>query len=163
MFERFSESTRRSIFFARFEAGRLGFEQIETAHLLLGLLREFTGEGESIIRRVLSHDEIESQRAPAVTGGALPSILTAGNAQELERKFSQPGPRSEALPTHGDMPLSSGARSVLVTAAAYAEDKIVTPLHLLWAMLDDDQGDVAESLKAAGITREGIDKEIRGE
>src|SRR5579872_1196506 len=39
MFERFTERARRVVFFARFEAGNYGNRQIETEHLLLGLLR----------------------------------------------------------------------------------------------------------------------------
>src|SRR5271165_4001876 len=40
MFERYTEKARRTIFFARFEASKLGSSYIETEHLLLGLLRE---------------------------------------------------------------------------------------------------------------------------
>lgn len=40
MFERFTEGSRRAIFFARYEAGRYGSPYIETEHLLLGVLRE---------------------------------------------------------------------------------------------------------------------------
>ena len=40
MFDRFSEKARRAIFFARYEAGRMGNSYIEGEHLLLGLLRE---------------------------------------------------------------------------------------------------------------------------
>jgi ATP-dependent Clp protease ATP-binding subunit ClpC len=40
MFERYTEKARRVIFFARHEAGRYGSLQIESEHLLLGLLRD---------------------------------------------------------------------------------------------------------------------------
>ena len=40
MFERYTEKARRVIFFARYEASQFGSPYIETAHLLLGLLRE---------------------------------------------------------------------------------------------------------------------------
>src|SRR6266436_3213388 len=40
MFERYTERTRRVIFFARYEASRFGSTTIETEHLLLGLIRE---------------------------------------------------------------------------------------------------------------------------
>lgn len=40
MFERFNEDSRRSIFFAQYEAGVNGSEIIECGHLLLGLLKE---------------------------------------------------------------------------------------------------------------------------
>src|SRR5207237_739940 len=40
MFERYTEKARRVIFFARYEASQFGSPDIETEHLLLGLLRE---------------------------------------------------------------------------------------------------------------------------
>ena len=40
MFERYTESARRALFFARHEASRLGSISIETEHLLLGLIRD---------------------------------------------------------------------------------------------------------------------------
>lgn len=40
MFERYTEKSRRVIFFARYEASQFGSPYIETEHLLLGLLRE---------------------------------------------------------------------------------------------------------------------------
>jgi ATP-dependent Clp protease ATP-binding subunit ClpC len=40
MFERYTESARRSLFFARYEASQLGAVSIETEHLLLGLVRD---------------------------------------------------------------------------------------------------------------------------
>ena len=40
MFERFTESARRTLFFARYEASRLGSTSIETEHLLLGVIRQ---------------------------------------------------------------------------------------------------------------------------
>jgi len=38
MFDAFAEAARRVIFFARLEAGRLGFDEIDTPHLLLGFI-----------------------------------------------------------------------------------------------------------------------------
>jgi len=40
MFERFTETARRAIFFARYEASQYGSPYIETEHLLLGVCRE---------------------------------------------------------------------------------------------------------------------------
>ena len=40
MFERYTDSARRSLFFARYEASELGSMTIEPAHLLLGVLRD---------------------------------------------------------------------------------------------------------------------------
>jgi ATP-dependent Clp protease ATP-binding subunit ClpC len=40
MFERYTEKARRVIFFARYEASQYGWPQIESEHLLLGLVHE---------------------------------------------------------------------------------------------------------------------------
>src|SRR5947207_15872208 len=40
MFEKFNETTRRAVFFSRYESSRVGQSIIGTEHLLLGLLRE---------------------------------------------------------------------------------------------------------------------------
>jgi ATP-dependent Clp protease ATP-binding subunit ClpC len=40
MFDRYTEKARRVIFFARYEASQFGTPQIESEHVLLGLLRE---------------------------------------------------------------------------------------------------------------------------
>lgn len=40
MFERYTERARRTVFFARYEAAQLGAREIDTEHLLLGLVRE---------------------------------------------------------------------------------------------------------------------------
>src|SRR5207248_1910157 len=90
------------------------------------------------------------------------SFLTSENADQLRTRFTIPGPRSSApLPKNADMPLSSRAGKVLATAFDHAGDRWVTTLDLLWAMLGDDQQQVAESINAVGINREQIDQEIR--
>ena len=43
MFERYTESARRTLFFARYEASQQGSESIEPEHILAGLLRERAG------------------------------------------------------------------------------------------------------------------------
>ena len=59
MFERFTESARRVIFFGRYEASQFGSTTIETEHLLLGLIRE----DKSLIKRFLGNQSpIESIR-----------------------------------------------------------------------------------------------------
>jgi len=43
MFERFTESARRALFFAREEATKLGSTSIDVSHLALGLIRRNEG------------------------------------------------------------------------------------------------------------------------
>jgi len=59
------------------------------------------------------------------------------------------------------MPLTARARLVLADAAEHAGDGSVTPLHLLWAMLGEEQAEVAKAIDELGVIREQIDEEIR--
>lgn len=43
MFERYTEGARRTVFFGRYEASRFNSPEIDTSHLLLGILREDKG------------------------------------------------------------------------------------------------------------------------
>jgi ATP-dependent Clp protease ATP-binding subunit ClpC len=54
MFERFTERARRVLFFARYEATRIGGDAIDTEHLLLGLVRE----GKGLTARILAQSTI---------------------------------------------------------------------------------------------------------
>jgi ATP-dependent Clp protease ATP-binding subunit ClpA len=56
MFERYTETARRTIFFARYEASQFGSTSIETEHLLLGLFREERG----LISRILGESAGEA-------------------------------------------------------------------------------------------------------
>jgi ATP-dependent Clp protease ATP-binding subunit ClpC len=43
VFEKYTERARRVLFFARYEASQLGSVDINSDHLLLGLVREWKG------------------------------------------------------------------------------------------------------------------------
>src|ERR1700709_2295682 len=61
MFERYTEKARRVIFFARYEASQFGSPQIETEHLLLGLLREDKALTNRFLRSTPSVEAIRKQ------------------------------------------------------------------------------------------------------
>ena len=66
MFERYTESARRALFFARYEASELGDLVINTEHLLLGLVRSGTAARIFADRGVSVQDirrDIEKSRA----------------------------------------------------------------------------------------------------
>jgi hypothetical protein len=56
MFERFTESTTVTVFFARYEAAQLGMPQIDTERLLVGILRE----DKALIRQMSLNMDYES-------------------------------------------------------------------------------------------------------
>ena len=114
MFERYTESARRVVFFARYEASQFGSSYIETEHLLLGLLRQ-----EKALIGPLLHSSAESMRA------------------EIESRSQKRAKISTAV----DLPLSSESKRVLAYAAEEAErlgHKYIGVEHLLLGMLREE-------------------------
>lgn len=112
MFERYTEGARRVIFFALYEARRLGSREIDTEHLLLGLLRDDKG----LIRQVLLNLDYES--AYRDIAGAASPITT--------------------FPTSVDLPLSNHGKQVLKYACDEADrlnSKSIGTEHLLLGLL----------------------------
>src|SRR5438876_11405665 len=81
MFERCSETARRAIHSSRYMAGRVGSPEIETEHLLLGLLRE---------------DKVLARRC----------LGSPWAANALWRKIEQSKPVREKIPGSREIPLS---------------------------------------------------------
>jgi hypothetical protein len=126
MFERYTEKARRVIFFARYEASSYGSPEIDTEHLLLGLLRE-----EKLVPRWLPKvsPEVIRQRIETVT--------------EKRKKIS----------TAVDLPLTNAARRVLKHAADEADrlaHRHIGTEHLLLGLLDEDTGLAARLLREYG-------------
>ncbi|HWR16977.1 MAG TPA: Clp protease N-terminal domain-containing protein [Terriglobales bacterium] len=94
MFERYTERARRTIFVARYEAAELGAQEIETEHLLLGLIRE-------------SHHLLRF----------LPALNTLG---ELRNEILASVPVRE-INSSQDIPLAMPAKRMLAYAAEEAE------------------------------------------
>jgi Clp amino terminal domain, pathogenicity island component len=114
MFERYTEGARRIIFFALYEARGLGSPEIDTEHLLLGLLRE----DKALIRQVLLNLDYES--AYRNIAGAASPVAT--------------------FPTRGDLPLSNHGKRVLKYACDEADrlnSKHIGTEHLLLGLVCD--------------------------
>ncbi|PYY15125.1 MAG: hypothetical protein DMG60_18530 [Acidobacteria bacterium] len=127
MFDRYTEKARRVLFFARYEASQFGAHQIETEHLLLGLLRE----------------------DPSVLWHLMPRGWTA---KSIRREIESSTLAREKIPTSVDMPLSTESKNVLTYATEEADslgDKNVDTKHLLLGILRE------EKCFAAGLLREG--------
>jgi hypothetical protein len=123
MFERYTQKARRVIFFARHEASRYGSPEIESEHLLLGLLREEKSVNLWVPK---AQPEIIRQRIDGATETRPP------------------------IPTNVDLPLSTEASRVLVFAAQEADrlaNKDIGTEHLLLALLDEDKCFAARLLR----------------
>lgn len=135
MFERYTERARRVLFFARYDASQLGSVQIDTEHLLLGLVRE----GRGLTFRLF--DEfgvvVEKLRAEA----------------EAHAVFVQ------KLPTSHEIPFSSEAKRALQYAAEEAdrlEHAYIGTEHLLLGLLRDETVTAGAILTAHGLTLNGV-------
>jgi ATP-dependent Clp protease ATP-binding subunit ClpC len=138
MFERYSEMARRVIHMSRYMAGRVGSSEIETEHLLLGLLRE----DKALARRFLG---------------------TPWAAEAVWRKIEQSRPVREKVSGPRELPLSKPSKLVLALAAEEADllsSKRVCTEHLLLGLLREEKCFAAEILHGSGIrlasTREDL-------
>src|SRR5437773_2902140 len=138
MFERYTEKARRVIFFARYEASQFGSPNIESEHLLLGLLRE----DKQITNRFLrSHASIESIRKQI-----------EGRTQIREK-----------VSTSVDLPLSQDSKRVLQYAAEEAErlkHKHIGTEHLLLGLLREEKSFAAEILTERGLELSKLREEL---
>lgn len=163
MFDAFTEAARRVIFFARLEAGRLGFDDIDTPHLLLGFVDGDRGNDDALLQKLMP-DDVPIDKGATVWNIQRPPhlpFLNEDRANRLRATFSRSGPRPESQPMNADMPLTARARRVFADASEHAGDGMITPLHLLWAMLAEEQAEVAKTIDELGVSREQIDEEIR--
>jgi ATP-dependent Clp protease ATP-binding subunit ClpC len=114
VFEKFNEKARRALFFARYEASKLGSRVIESEHILLGILRE--GEesvGELFRRFHVKPDDVRREI-------------------EGERVFV------ERISSTAELPLSEESKKILAYAAHEAESMLhpaVGSEHLLVGVL----------------------------
>jgi ATP-dependent Clp protease ATP-binding subunit ClpC len=139
MFERFTESARRVLFWARYEVSQLGGSTIETGHVLLGLVREDKG----IVAHVLSASHVSA----------------AELREEIRRRLAAP----EKISTSVEMPFSAETKRVLELAADEADRMAHAAIgqeHLLVGLLREEQSLAAKMLNSRGLSLEGARQAI---
>jgi ATP-dependent Clp protease ATP-binding subunit ClpC len=137
MFERYDEPARRTLFFARFEASRLGIHSIETEHVLLGLMREPRGHA----------------------GRLLLTLPLADVRAELEATRT-----AEKIETSVEIPFSAETKRVLQHACDEADGLAhhhITPDHLLLGLLREPASRAATALARHGMELEAARERIR--
>jgi ATP-dependent Clp protease ATP-binding subunit ClpC len=131
MFERYTEKARRVIFFARYEASQYASPEIDTEHLLLGLIRE-----DKALYRWLPKTDLQTMR------------------QRVDDHSIKRPPTSTAV----DLPLSAAGKRVLKLAADEADrlaHRRIGTEHILLGLLDEEGPFAANLLCDAGVdTRE---------
>jgi ATP-dependent Clp protease ATP-binding subunit ClpC len=114
VFEKFNEKARRALFFARYEASKLGSRVIESEHVLLGILRE----GEETVAELFRRFHVKPDDVRREIEG--------------ERVFV------ERISSTAELPLSEEAKKILAYAAHEAESMLhptVGSEHLLVGVL----------------------------
>lgn len=139
MFERYTETARRVIFFARYEASQLGSPAIEPEHVLLGLMRE----DRALLTRLLTraHDSLE----------------------EIRKEVEARAPERGNISTSVALPLSPEAKRAL--AFAHEEsDRLGHPHigteHLLLGLLREERSIAAQILYERGLRLNGVREEV---
>lgn len=130
MFEKYTEKARRVIFFARYEASQFGSPNIETEHLLLGLLRE----DKALAYRLLPPD---------------------ASAESIRKQIESRTTTRARVSTSVDMPISNECKRVLDYAAKVSEEmshKQIGTEHLLLGLLREEKSFAAEILRECGLT-----------
>lgn len=138
MFERYTEKARRIIFFARYECSQFGTSEIQTEHLLLGLLRENAATMSRHAGRDLDLTQIRAN---------------------IE-KFAWTGKK---IPTSVDLPLSNECKRILAYAAEEAEHlghKHIGTEHLLLGILREESCNAAQLLRQQGMELDHVRKSI---
>jgi ATP-dependent Clp protease ATP-binding subunit ClpC len=137
MFERYTESARRTLFFARYEASHLGSISIETEHLLLGLMRE----GKGLMVPIL---------AP----------LPLGN---IRRDIESRSVFREKIATSVEIPFSAETKRVLNFTAEEADRLLHSYIgteHLLLGLLREENSVAGSILAEYGLRLEDVRVQI---
>src|SRR5213595_1478435 len=138
MFEKYNEKARRALFFARYEASKLGSRVIESEHILLGVLRE----GEEIIKEIFSRFNVKPDDIRREIEGDRVFVERVSSTQEL--------------------PLSEESKKILAYASHEAESMMhpyVGTEHLLIGILRVESSTAARILTAKGLNVYGVREE----
>jgi len=159
MFEKFTHSAGRAVFWARLEAGRLGSVAIEPEHLLFGFLAEDQGDSEQRIAG--DHGGEPVGRIAILARDGLP-FFSAELAAKLRQTLADAAHPGKSIPDTVDMPVSEPCRRALIAAAEqHTEQSKAHLLHILWALISDTEMPVRGLLKSNGVTVEQVENEIR--
>jgi ATP-dependent Clp protease ATP-binding subunit ClpC len=136
MFERYTERSRRVIFFARYEALQYGSPVISPEHVLLGLLRE---------------DKTLTSRFFPYT----PSISPDKIRRDIEERIVV----RDRMPQSSELHLSADTKRVLVIAneeSRILKQRTVAPEHILLGIIRHSTSVAAEVLAGYGLRPQDV-------
>ena len=139
MFSRFTERARHVVVHAERTARGVGNDQIDTQHILIGLMGERQGWAVKAIEKLGG--------APAEVGETISAVL--------------PPPAASVPDVH--VPFSPRGRKVIeltVREALRLGHNYVGTEHILLALLEQGEGPAYDVLTELGITKDAVDEEI---
>ncbi len=139
MFEKYNEKARRALFFARYEASKLGSRVIESEHVLLGILRE----GEETVSELLRRFQVK--------------------AEVLRREIEGERVFVERISSTAELPLSEESKKILAYASHEAESMLhasVGSEHLLIGTLRVDGCTAQRLLARHGVELYNLREEV---
>jgi len=139
MFEKYNEKARRALFFARYEASKLGSRVIESEHILLGILRE----GEETVAAILDRFDVKPD--------------------DLRREIEGDRIFIERISSTAELPLSEESKRILAYASHEAESMMhaaVGSEHLLIGILRVEGCLAADTLTEAGLDLPSVREEV---
>ncbi len=139
MFERFTDRARKVMALANQEAQRFNHDYIGTEHILLGLVKEGSGVGASVLKNL--------------------GVDLRGVRREVEQ-LTKRGPE---LVTMGNIPQTPRAKHVIEYALEESRDlnhNYVGTEHLLLGLLREQDGVAAQVLANLGVRLEVARREV---
>jgi ATP-dependent Clp protease ATP-binding subunit ClpC len=130
MFERYTESARRALFFARYEVCQLGGRRIEIEHLLLGVSRAANG----VVARVLADADLSTET--------------------LRREIARRTATLDRISASAEIPFSKSTQLTLQLAAEEADrlaHRYIGVEHLLLGVLREHDDVAAPILHSHGL------------
>jgi len=140
MFERYTERSRRVIFFARYEALQYGSQVIAPEHILLGLMRE---------------DKTLSARFFPFR-----HVLTV---ETIRRDIEERITRRDRIPQSSELHLSGATKQILFYAndeSRQLRNRHIGPEHLLLGIVREEKSIAAEILFGYGLRLQDIRDEM---
>jgi ATP-dependent Clp protease ATP-binding subunit ClpC len=137
MFERYTESARRALFFARFAVSDLGDSEIRTEHVLLGLLHESRGLTAFLLTKL--------------------DVTPAALRREVEERFRP----QEKIPASVEIPFSAETKRALELAADESNrlsHNYIGTEHLLIGLLRNKRSTAAQILGEHGLYEDPVRK-----
>ncbi len=139
MFERYTEAARAVVVSSKHKASRVGSPEIDTAHLLLGLL----SKDQTLARRFLG---------------------SPWAADLVWRKIEESGKIGQPIKGPCDLPLSGTCKRALAYAAEEADSlssKHISTEHLLLGLLREQKCFAAEYLHEHGVRLAPVREELK--